>query len=108
MAIVSLLAILFISCKTEPECATWTRPPCPLEYGATRLTVCRVARVAPDWPVPSLMHRRRVLWDCITYVGLDVHKDGIVVAIAEGGGPRRGAVEIKQRSPLSCNSSNLI
>jgi hypothetical protein len=46
--------------------------------------------------------------DRITYVGLDVHKDGIVVAIAEGGGPRRGAVEIKQRSPLSCNSSNLI
>jgi len=25
------------------------------------------------------------LWDCITYVGLDVHKDGIVVASAEGG-----------------------
>src|SRR6201981_1436261 len=45
----------------------------------------QVARVAPDWPVPSLMHRRRVLADRITYVGLDVHKEGIVVAVAEGG-----------------------
>src|SRR6516164_7351708 len=44
----------------------------------------QVARVAPDWPVPSLMHRRRVLGDRITYVGLDVHKEGIVVAVAEG------------------------
>jgi transposase len=31
------------------------------------------------------MHRRRVLGDRITYVGLDVHKDGIVVSVAEGG-----------------------
>jgi hypothetical protein len=45
----------------------------------------QVARVAPDWPVPSLMHRRRVVGDRIKYVGLDVHKDGIVVAVAEGG-----------------------
>src|SRR3984893_16486199 len=45
----------------------------------------QVARVAPDWPVPSLMHRRRVMGENITYVGLDVHKDGIVVAVAEGG-----------------------
>src|SRR4029077_13336697 len=45
----------------------------------------QVARVAPDWPVPSLMHRRRVMADRITYVGLDVHKEGIVVAVAEGG-----------------------
>src|SRR5215472_3288489 len=45
----------------------------------------QVTRVAPDWPVPSLMHRRRVLADCITYIGLDVHKEWIVVAIAEGG-----------------------
>jgi transposase len=35
--------------------------------------------------VPSLMHRRRVLGDRITYVGLDVHKEGIVVAVAEDG-----------------------
>src|SRR5271165_1863688 len=45
----------------------------------------QVARVAPGWPAPSLMHRRRVMGDRITYVGLDVHKDGIVVAIADGG-----------------------
>jgi len=30
------------------------------------------------------MHRRRVVGDRITYVGLDVHKDGIVVALAVG------------------------
>src|ERR1700746_3810966 len=45
----------------------------------------QVARIAPDWPVPSLMHRRRVMGDRITYIGLDVHKDGVVVAVAEGG-----------------------
>src|SRR6266404_5970099 len=45
----------------------------------------QVTRIAPDWPVPSLMHRRRVMADRITYVGLDVHKDGIVVAVAEDG-----------------------
>jgi len=40
--------------------------------------------------MPSLMHRRRVLGDRITHVGRDVHKDGIVVALAEDG--RRGEV----------------
>src|SRR5271168_1242564 len=45
----------------------------------------QVARVAPGWPAPSLMHRRRVMGDRITYVGLDVHKDTIVVAVADGG-----------------------
>src|ERR1700745_3794545 len=50
----------------------------------------QVTRIAPDWPAPSLMHRRRVVRDRIRYVGLDVHKEGIVVAIAEDG--IRGAV----------------
>src|ERR1700751_10153 len=45
----------------------------------------QVTRVAPGWPVPSLMHRRRVMADRITYVGLDVHKDSIVVGVAVGG-----------------------
>src|SRR5437773_10462200 len=45
----------------------------------------QATRIAPDWPAPSLMHRRRVVRDRITYVGLDVHKDAVVVAIAEGG-----------------------
>jgi transposase len=45
----------------------------------------QVTRIAPDWPVPSLMHRRRVVQDRITYVGLDVHKEAVVVALAEGG-----------------------
>jgi transposase len=36
------------------------------------------------------MHRRRVVGDRITYVGLDVHKEGIVAAAAEGG--ERGEV----------------
>src|SRR5256885_8460867 len=45
----------------------------------------QVTRVAPGWPVPSLMHRRRVMADRITYVGLDVDKESIVVAVAAGG-----------------------
>jgi transposase len=32
----------------------------------------------------SLMHRRRVIADRITYVGLDVHKESLVVAVAAG------------------------
>jgi hypothetical protein len=31
------------------------------------------------------MHRRRVLGKIITYIGLDVHKDTIAVALAEAG-----------------------
>src|SRR3981189_625068 len=45
----------------------------------------RVRRIAPGKRVPSLMHRRRVMADRITYVGLDVHKENIVVAVASGG-----------------------
>src|SRR3989442_5715279 len=45
----------------------------------------QVTRIAPDWPAPSLTHRRRVVRDRITYVGLDVHKETVVVAMAEGG-----------------------
>src|SRR5216684_987441 len=45
----------------------------------------QVTRVAPDRPVRSLMHRRRVMADRITYVGFDVHKENIVVAVAAGG-----------------------
>src|SRR3954470_18413671 len=45
----------------------------------------QVTRVAPDRPAPSLMHRRRVMADRITYVGLDVHKESVAVAVAEGG-----------------------
>jgi hypothetical protein len=36
--------------------------------------------------VPSLMHRRWLLSDRITYVELVVHKEGVVLAVAEGGG----------------------
>src|SRR5215472_1247953 len=37
------------------------------------------------WPVSSLMHRRRVMEQLISYVGLDVHKETIAVALAETG-----------------------
>src|SRR5260370_78247 len=45
----------------------------------------QVTRVAPGRPVLSVMHRRRVIADRIAYVGLDVHKETIVVAVAAGG-----------------------
>ena len=41
--------------------------------------------VAPGCPVSSLMHRRRALKQLITYIGLDVHKETIAVALAEAG-----------------------
>ena len=50
-----------------------------------RLTICRISRVALDWPAPSLMHRRRGIEKPITYIGLDVHKNTIAVAVAESG-----------------------
>jgi hypothetical protein len=45
----------------------------------------QVTRIALGWPVLGLMHRRRITGNRITYVRLDVHKDGIVAAIADGG-----------------------
>jgi hypothetical protein len=45
----------------------------------------QVTRIALDWPAPSLMHRRRAMRDRIAYVGLDVHQEAVVVAMAEGG-----------------------
>src|ERR1700684_3869287 len=47
------------------------------------MQACRGLRRVPG---QSLMHRRRVLDKTITYVGLDVHKDTIAVALAEAGG----------------------
>ena len=38
--------------------------------------------------MPSLMHRRRALKQLITYIGLDVHKETIAVALAERAGKR--------------------
>ena len=35
--------------------------------------------------MPSLMHRRRVLQQLITYIGLDVHKETMAVALADAG-----------------------
>jgi hypothetical protein len=70
----------------------------------------QVTRVAPDRPVPSLVHRRRVMVDRITYVGLDVHKEGIVVAVAAGGlrGEVReyGRIAIHRRRWTACCASS--
>src|ERR1700682_5161424 len=67
----------------------------------------QVTRVAPGWPAPSLMHRRRVMADRITYVGLDVHKDSIVVAVA-GGGAGRGGREYGRISNTSAALDRLL
>jgi hypothetical protein len=49
--------------------------------------------------VPSLMRRDAAWLKHITYVELDVHKEGIVVAVAEGGG--RG--EVREYSTSGSN-----
>src|SRR6202165_375540 len=51
----------------------------------------QVTRIAPGKPVPSLMHRRRVMADRITYVGLDVHKESHRCRGSVGRSARRGA-----------------
>jgi hypothetical protein len=43
------------------------------------------AYCAPGWPVPSLMHRRRALKQLISYIGSDVHKETMAVALAGAG-----------------------
>lgn len=43
----------------------------------------RETRIAPKRSARSLMHRRRVMYDCIRFIGLDVHRRQTVVAIAE-------------------------
>src|SRR5271155_6123764 len=58
---------------------------CSPEIGRPVSQYAGLSRVAPGVPAPSLMHRRRILDKSITYVGLDVHKDTIAVALAEAG-----------------------
>jgi hypothetical protein len=41
-------------------------------------------RVALAGPVPSLTHRRRAVGQDTLFVGLDVQKEKIAVALAEG------------------------
>jgi hypothetical protein len=79
----------------------------------------QVTRVALARPVPSRMHRRRVLADRITYVGLDVHKESIASrwprAVCGGGlgawpdrQPRRGRWAGVCDSPYKPANKNLL
>jgi hypothetical protein len=47
----------------------------------------QITEVMPGQPAPSLMPRRRIMADHITYIGLDVHKEAIVVGAVIGGAP---------------------
>src|SRR3954468_908764 len=57
--------------------------------GVTRLTVCRLQGLRRSFrhrcTHACTMHRRRVMAEPITYVGLDVHKETIAVALAAAG-----------------------
>jgi hypothetical protein len=48
----------------------------------------QIARVGLDRPVWRLRHRRQVMGDPIRYAGLDVHKEEIIVPVAESGSRR--------------------
>jgi hypothetical protein len=61
---------------------------CSPEIGQPVSQYAGLSRAAPGVPAPSLMHWRRVLDKAITYVGLDVHKDTVAVALAEAGARR--------------------
>src|SRR5438270_4231518 len=47
--------------------------------------MCRWSRVAPDGLAWSLRHRRRIMEQPTRFVGMDVHKETIVVAVTATG-----------------------
>src|SRR5690606_16205356 len=68
---------------------------CPRE-AVTRLTVCRFEGRA-GWSGAGLRHRRRAVAESISFVGLDVRKATIAVAVAEEG--RHGEVRFLGEVP---------